>query len=271
MSIFRPLAAHAEGHLEVTTIVVVVIDIYLYDYYYVTGYSELPYGSRVRQSRECHDDEHEGPEPGIPGIPVPLRARDLGPTHLFNGPGHSASAGAAASRAGNGPWGSNPTTPAVPPGAAARGSGAWRLAPPGRTAKWAPLPACHTTSAAFTGSQGPAAAFFSVRPTFLPGMTCPKGLKTVSGAKAGRPRPPAGSPDAAPFSPVRAAGRKAGTSPNIRCAPRGCAPLRGAPGGERKSIRPRRGGGSPSVYGASYHPFQSSPAPAGVHRSSTPS
>ena len=30
---FRPLAAHAEGHLKVTTIVVVVIDIYLYDYY----------------------------------------------------------------------------------------------------------------------------------------------------------------------------------------------------------------------------------------------
>ena len=34
MSIFRPLGTHAEGHLEVTTIVVVVIDIYLYDYYY---------------------------------------------------------------------------------------------------------------------------------------------------------------------------------------------------------------------------------------------
>ena len=27
-----------------TTIVVVVIDIYLYDYYYLTDYSELPYG-----------------------------------------------------------------------------------------------------------------------------------------------------------------------------------------------------------------------------------
>ena len=28
-----------------TTIVVVVIDIYLYDYYYVTGHSEMPHGS----------------------------------------------------------------------------------------------------------------------------------------------------------------------------------------------------------------------------------
>ena len=43
-SCFRPLAAHAEGHLEVTTIVVVVIDIYLYDYYYLTCHSELPHG-----------------------------------------------------------------------------------------------------------------------------------------------------------------------------------------------------------------------------------
>ena len=46
---FRPLARHAEGHLEVTTIVVVVTDIYLYDYYYVTDHSELPHGSRVRR------------------------------------------------------------------------------------------------------------------------------------------------------------------------------------------------------------------------------
>ena len=79
---FRPPASHAEGHLKVTTIVV-VINIYLYDYYYLTGYSELPHGSRVwlasyggappagpagrnmRQSRECHDDQREGPEPGI--------------------------------------------------------------------------------------------------------------------------------------------------------------------------------------------------------------
>ena len=30
MSIFRPLATHAEGHWKVTTIVVVVIDIYIY-------------------------------------------------------------------------------------------------------------------------------------------------------------------------------------------------------------------------------------------------
>ena len=45
MSIVRPLANHAEGHLKVTTIVVVVvIDIYLYDYYYLTGYSEVSYG-----------------------------------------------------------------------------------------------------------------------------------------------------------------------------------------------------------------------------------
>ena len=45
MSIFRPLATHAEGHLEVTTIVVVVIDIYLYDYYYhLCGHSEMAHG-----------------------------------------------------------------------------------------------------------------------------------------------------------------------------------------------------------------------------------
>ena len=44
MSIFRPLAAHAEGHWKVTTIVVVVIDIYLYDYYYLTGHSEMAHG-----------------------------------------------------------------------------------------------------------------------------------------------------------------------------------------------------------------------------------
>ena len=88
MSIFRPLATHAEGHLKVTTIVVVVIDIYLYYYYYLNGHSELPHGSRVRrnpvgqfggappagsadrnmrQSRECHDGQREGPEPGTPG------------------------------------------------------------------------------------------------------------------------------------------------------------------------------------------------------------
>ena len=90
MSIFRPLATHAEGHLKVTTIVVVVvIDIYLYDYY-GTSHSELLHGSRVRrnpvgqfrgappagpaggnmrQSRECHDDQREGPEGGLPGLP----------------------------------------------------------------------------------------------------------------------------------------------------------------------------------------------------------
>ena len=44
MSIFRPLATHAEGHLEVTTIVVVVIDIYLYNYYYLNGHSEMVHG-----------------------------------------------------------------------------------------------------------------------------------------------------------------------------------------------------------------------------------
>ena len=38
---FRPPATHAEGHLEVTTIVVVVIDIYLYDYYYLNGHSDM--------------------------------------------------------------------------------------------------------------------------------------------------------------------------------------------------------------------------------------
>ena len=47
---FRPLATHAEGHLKVTTIVVVVIDIYLYDYYYDSGHSELPHDSRVRRN-----------------------------------------------------------------------------------------------------------------------------------------------------------------------------------------------------------------------------
>ena len=41
---FRPRATHAEAHLEVTTIVVVVIDIYLYDYYYLTGHFELAHG-----------------------------------------------------------------------------------------------------------------------------------------------------------------------------------------------------------------------------------
>ena len=42
---FRPLATHAEGHLEVTTIVVVVvIDIYLYYYYYLNGHSEMGHG-----------------------------------------------------------------------------------------------------------------------------------------------------------------------------------------------------------------------------------
>ena len=64
---FRPLTTHAEGHLEVTTIVVVVIDRYLYDYYYLTGHSELPHGSRVRRN------------------PVPQRARDsrdLGPNEF---------------------------------------------------------------------------------------------------------------------------------------------------------------------------------------------
>ena len=34
----------AEGHWEVTTIVVVVIDRYLYDYYYLTGHSEMIHG-----------------------------------------------------------------------------------------------------------------------------------------------------------------------------------------------------------------------------------
>ena len=43
MSIFRPPASHAEGHLKVTTIVV-VINIYLYDYYYLTGHSEVSHG-----------------------------------------------------------------------------------------------------------------------------------------------------------------------------------------------------------------------------------
>ena len=41
---FRPLATHAEGHLEVTTIVVVVTDIYLYYYYYVNGHTEVSHG-----------------------------------------------------------------------------------------------------------------------------------------------------------------------------------------------------------------------------------
>ena len=40
----RPLPNHAEGHLEVTTIVVVVIDIYLYDYYYRNSHTEVSYG-----------------------------------------------------------------------------------------------------------------------------------------------------------------------------------------------------------------------------------
>ena len=65
---FRPLASHAEGHLEVTTIVVVVIDIYLYDYYYVTGYSELPYGP-CRPGRRR--PEQEGPALPICPFPVP--------------------------------------------------------------------------------------------------------------------------------------------------------------------------------------------------------
>ena len=41
---FRPLATHAEGHLEVTTIVVVVVDIYLYDYNYLTGHYQMAHG-----------------------------------------------------------------------------------------------------------------------------------------------------------------------------------------------------------------------------------
>ena len=41
---FRPLATQAEGHLEVTTIVVVVIDRYLYNYYYLNSHSEVGHG-----------------------------------------------------------------------------------------------------------------------------------------------------------------------------------------------------------------------------------
>ena len=50
---FRLLATHAKGHLEVTTIVVVVIDIYLYDYYF-NGYSEMVHGSLLSgQAASC--------------------------------------------------------------------------------------------------------------------------------------------------------------------------------------------------------------------------
>ena len=66
---FRPLAAHAEGHLEVTTIVVVVIDIYLYYYYYLTGYSEIIYGPRVVRDllRGCIQ-VWVGAHPGFVGV-----------------------------------------------------------------------------------------------------------------------------------------------------------------------------------------------------------
>ena len=43
--LFRPLITRAKGHLEVTTIVVVVvINRYLYNYYYFNSYSEVIHG-----------------------------------------------------------------------------------------------------------------------------------------------------------------------------------------------------------------------------------
>ena len=41
---FRPPTTQAEGHLEVTTIVVIVIDIYLSNYYYLNSHSEVIHG-----------------------------------------------------------------------------------------------------------------------------------------------------------------------------------------------------------------------------------
>ena len=73
---FRPLATHAEGHLKVTTIVVVVIDIYLYDYYYLNGHSEMSYGPLL-----------SGPAASRATVAVASRARGPGWLCTNIGPG----------------------------------------------------------------------------------------------------------------------------------------------------------------------------------------
>ena len=100
-------------------------------------------------------------------------------------------------------------------------------------------------SAAVTGSQGPAAAFFSVWPTSK-GMKCQKGLKTVSGAKAGPPPRPTRGFSRRRALLARARGWPQGRDfPNIRCAPRRAAPLSAARReGRGNPTRPRRTGGN---------------------------
>ena len=96
-------------------------------------------------------------------------------------------------------------------------------------------------------------------PHHFQGMKCQKGLKRSPERKQASCGPPAGSPGAAPFSPVRAAGRKAGTSPG---AERGTTPRRtggdrnpanaGAPQDvldlQHKNHLPRASGGEPVEY-----------------------
>ena len=96
-------------------------------------------------------------------------------------------------------------------------------------------------------------------PRHFQGMKCQKGLKRSPERKQASCGPPAGSPGAAPFSPVRAAGRKAATSPG---AERGTTPRRtggdrnpanaGAPQDvldlQHKNHLPRASGGEPVEY-----------------------
>ena len=89
---FRPRATHAEGHLEVTTIVVVVIDIYLYDYYYdLCGHSEIPHGplpsgpaascatAVVASREEILADFAQKWAPALPVCPFPVPRAGLWP------------------------------------------------------------------------------------------------------------------------------------------------------------------------------------------------